>query len=228
MATIQVLSSLATREAYLELMPPFESRTGHRVMTTWAGTVDIMKRMAAGESHDLIIVASASVDELIRQGKVVPGSRIDMARTGIGMAVRAGAPHPDVGSAEALKRALLAAKSVGCSTGPSGAYLIGLFERMGIAAEVKAKTRQVPSGMTVGTIVASGEAEIGFQQVSELVHFDGVDYIGPLPPEVQHVTVFSIGLDAKSKEPEAARALASHLTGPAARPVIEKHGLEPG
>ena len=163
----------------------------------------------------------------MRLGKIVPGSRIDMARTGIGIAVRTGAPRPDVSSAEALKRALLAAKTVGYSTGPSGVYLAGLFERMGIADAVKAKTRQVPSGMTVGTIVASGEAEIGFQQVSELVHIEGIDYIGPLPAEVQNVTVFSLGLDARAKEPAAAKALAQFLTAPAALPVIRKHGLEP-
>jgi molybdate transport system substrate-binding protein len=227
MTDIQVLSSIATREAYLELVPQFERATGHRVTTTWAGTVDIMKRMAAGETYDLVMISSESLDELTRLGNIVSGSRMDMARSGIGIAVRAGAPRPDVSSAEALKRALLAAGSVGYSTGPSGVYLAGLFERMGIADAVKAKTRRAPSGTMIGSIVASGEAEIGFQQVSELVHIKGIDYIGPLPAEVQNVTVFSIGLDARAKEPAAAKALAQFLTAPAALPVIRKHGLEP-
>ena len=224
---ITVLSSLATKEAYLELVPQFERRTGRKVTTTWAGTVDIMKRMAAGEIYDLVIVSSTAVDDLIKQGKV-KGPRVDLAKTGIGVAVRAGAPKPDISSGTAIKKALLAAKTVGYSTGPSGVYLMGLFERLGIAAEVKAKTRQVPSGGTVGTILASGEAELGFQQVSELVHVSGVDFVGPLPPEIQHVTVFSAGIHTNAKAPEAARALLDFLIAPAARTVIQKHGLEVG
>jgi len=224
---ITVLSSLATKEAYLELVPQFERRTGRKVTTTWAGTVDIMKRMAAGEIYDLVIVSSTAVDDLIKQGKV-KGPRVDLAKTGIGVAVRAGAPKPDIGSSAAIKKAVLAAKTVGYSTGPSGVYLMGLFDRLGIAAEVKAKTRQVPSGGTVGTILASGEAELGFQQVSELVHFSGVDFVGPLPPEIQHVTVFSAGIHTNAKAPEAARALLDFLIAPAARTVIQKHGLEVG
>ena len=224
---ITVLSSLATKEAYLELVPQFERRTGRKVTTTWAGTVDIMKRMAAGQTYDLVIVSSTAVDDLIKQGKV-KGPRVDLAKTGIGVAVRAGAPKPDIGSGLAIKKALLAAKTVGYSTGPSGVYLMGLFERLGIAAEVKAKTRQVPSGGTVGTILASGEAELGFQQVSELVHVSGVDFVGPLPPDIQHVTVFSAGIPTNAKAPEAARALLDFLIAPAARIVIQKHGLEVG
>jgi len=224
---IRVLSSLATKEAYLELVPQFERQTGRKVTTTWAGTVDIMKRMAAGETYDLVIVSSTAGDDLIKQGKI-KAPRVDLAKTGIGVAVRAGAPKPDISSGTAIKKALLAAKTVGYSTGPSGVYLMGLFERLGIAAEVKAKTRQVPSGGTVGTILASGEAELGFQQVSELVHFSGVDFVGPLPPEIQHVTVFSAGIHTNAKAPEAARALLDFLIAPAARTVIQKHGLEVG
>ncbi len=157
MAEIKVLSSIATSEAYLELVPQFESATGHKVATTWAGTTAIMQRMAAGERYDLIVISSTELDELIRQGKIVAGSRVDLAKSGIGIAVRAGAPRPDVGSGAALKQALLAAKTVGYTSGPSGVYMAGLVERMGIAAEVKPKHRGVPSGGTIGTIVASGE-----------------------------------------------------------------------
>jgi molybdate transport system substrate-binding protein len=187
--------------------------------------VDIMKRLGAGEIFDLVIVSSASVDELIKQGKVA-GGRVDLAKTGIGVAVRAGAPKPNINSADALKRALLAAKTVGYSTGPSGAYLVKLFERMGIANDVKAKTRQVPSGGTVGPIIASGEAEIGFQQISELVHVPGVDFVGPLPPEVQHVTVFSCAVQAAGPHRDAAHDLVKSLTAKSTDPVFKKHGLD--
>jgi len=224
--TIDVLSSIATKEAYLKLVPVFERESGHSVATTWAGTVDIMKRMAAGESHDLIIMSAPEMDELIRQGKVAAGSRVDIAKSGIGVAVRAGAPRPDIGSAEALKRALLAAKTVGYTSGPSGVYMAQLIERMGIGAEVKPKFRSVPSGGTIGTIVASGDCEIGFQQVSELVHIKGVDMIGPLPADVQRVTVFSTGIDARATHRDAAKALVRFLTAPAAHAVIKAAGLE--
>jgi len=225
---IKVLSSIATKEAYLELVPQFEKASGHKVTTTWAGTTAIMQRMAAGESHDLIIISGTELDQLIKQGKIAADSRVNLARCGIGIAVRAGAPKPDVSTAEALKKALQAAKTVGYTSGPSGVYMAGLTERMGIAAEVKAKFRSVPSGGTIGTIVASGDCEIGFQQVSELVHIPGVEFIGPLPSEVQHVTVFCCGVPAGSPNADAARSLASFLSGPGAAAVMKKHGLEPG
>jgi molybdate transport system substrate-binding protein len=227
MTAISVISSLATREAYLELVPQFERATGHTVATTWAGTVDIMKRMAAGETYDLVMISSNSLDDLIKQGRIVAGSRVDLARTGIGVAVRAGAPKPDIGSGDALKKVLLAAKSIGMSTGPSGVYLGKLFERMGIAAELTAKTREVPSGGTVGPIVASGDAEIGFQQISELKNVPGIAFAGPLPPDVQLITVFSCGMQTGAKNPDAARMLVKFLTTPAAIAVLKKHGLEP-
>ena len=224
---IKVLSSIATREAYLELVPQFESATGHKVVTDWAGTTAIMQRMAAGgESHDIVVISSSEMDALIKQGKIVSGSRVDLAQSGIGIAVRAGAPRPDVSTAAGLKQALLAAKTVGYTSGPSGVYMAGLIDRMGIGAEVKPKHRGVPSGGTIGTIVASGDADIGFQQVSELVHIPGVDYIGPLPPDVQCVTIFSSGLQSGAPQPEAAKALVTFLTTPAAKAVMRKHGLE--
>ena len=226
MAEIKVLSSIATKEAYLELVPQFENTTGHKVATTWSGTTAIMQRMAAGERYDLVIISSTELDELIRQGKIVSGSRVDLAKSGIGVAVRAGAPQPDIGSAEALKKTLLAAKTVGYTSGPSGVYMGTLVERMGIADEVKAKFRSVPSGGTIGTIVASGDCEIGFQQVSELVHIAGIDYIGPLPAEVQRITVFSCGMQAGAPQPDAAKALVAFLTSSNARAVMQKHGLE--
>ena len=225
---IKVLSSIATREAYLELVPQFEKASGHNVATTWAGTTAIMQKMAAGESYDLIIISGTELDQLIRQGKVLAGSRVNLARCGIGVAVRAGAPKPHLSSTEDLKRALLAAKTVGYTSGPSGVYMAKLIERMGIAAEIKPKFRSVPSGGTIGTIVAKGDCEIGFQQVSEIVHIPGVDFAGPLPPDVQHVTVFCAGVQAGAANADAARSLASFLSGTGAAAVMKKHGLEPG
>ncbi len=230
MATeIKVLSTIAAREAYLELLPEFERASGQRVTTTWAGTVDVMKRMAAGgEVHDMVIISSDELDTLIKQGKIAAGTRVDLANSGIGVAVRAGAPRPDISSAEALKRTLQAAKTVGYTSGPSGIYMAGLIERLGITAEVKPKHRSVPSGGTIGTIVASGDCEIGFQQVSELVHIKGIDFVGPLPPDVQRVTVFSAGIQAGAGNPAGAKALAAFLITPAAAAVMEKHGLKAG
>jgi len=224
---IKVLSSIATREAYLELVPQFEKASGHKVTTAWSGTTAIMKTMAAGnEQYDLVVISSTEMEELIKQGKVVAGSRADLSKSGIGIAVRAGAKRPDVSTPDALKKALLDAKTVGYTSGPSGVYMASLVERMGIAAEVKAKFRSVPSGGTIGTIVANGDCEIGFQQVSELVHIPGVDYIGPLPADVQRVTVFSIGLQTGAPNPGPAKALVAFLTTPAAVAVMQKHGLE--
>jgi molybdate transport system substrate-binding protein len=225
---LKVLSSLATREAYLELVPQFERSNGHTVATTWAGTTDIMKRMVAGEIYDLVISSNKSLDELTKQGKIAAGSQVTLAQCGIGIAVRAGAPKPDVSSPDAFKKAMLAARTVGYSTGPSGVYLAGLFEKMGIGEAVKAKTRQVPSGQTVGPIIANGEAEIGFQQVSELAHADGVDYIGPLPSEIQSITVFAAGIHTAAPHPDAAKALVQVLKTPSAVGVMKKHGLEAG
>jgi molybdate transport system substrate-binding protein len=225
---IRVMASNAFKEAYLELVPRFEQASGHKVVTSFVGSADIMKRMKAGESTDLVILAGNSVDELIKLGKVVPGSRVDLAKSGVGVAVRAGAPKPDIGSGDALKRALLAAKSIGYSSGPSGAYIAGLFQRMGIADEVKPKIRQTPPGVAVGDLIARGETEIGFQQVSELLPIAGIDFLGPLPPDIQQFTVFSAGIHVAAKEPVAAKALVQFLSSPASALVIRKKGMEPG
>jgi molybdate transport system substrate-binding protein len=168
------------------------------------------------------------IDAFIQQGKIAPGTRTDLMKSGVGVAVRAGAPKPDIGSREALKRTLLSAKSIGYSSGPSGDYVVGLVERLGIADQVKAKMKQVPSGTRISAMIDSGEVEIGFQQVSELIHEKGIDYLGPLPSEVQKITVFSAGLHTGAKTPEAAKALIKALTSPDAAIVIKAHGMEPG
>ena len=229
-AEIKVLASGATKEAYVELVPEFEKSSGHKVVTTWTGSANIKKQIAAGEVYDLVIVPGPVIDGFIKQGKVVPGSRVDLMKSGIGVGVRAGAPKPDISSSEGLKKTVLAAKSIGYSTGPSGVYVVSLFERMGIGDQVKPKLKlkQVPSGVRIGTFITSGEAEIGFQQISELIHAPGVDYLGPLPPDVQKITVFSAGIHSGAKQPEAAKGLIKILTSPAAASVIKKHGMEPG
>ena len=227
-ADIRVLATPGIKEAYVELVPLFEKADGHKVVTTWVGTVDVMKRMKAGEVFDVVIVASNSLEELTDTGRLMAGSRADVARSGVGVAVRAGAPKPDIGSPDALKRALLAAKSIGISTGPSGVYLTELFQRMGLLEELKPKFRTPVSGAPVGELVAKGEAELGFQQVSELIHFPGVAFLGPLPAELQRITVFSGGVHAGSNEPDAARALLKFLSAPEHAALLQKHGLEPG
>lgn len=227
-AEITVLASGATKEVIVELIPHFEKSSGNKVAITWTGTENIKKRIAAGEVYDLVIVGGPVIDAFSQQGKVVPGSRVDLMKSGVGAAVRAGAPKPDIGSGEALRKTLLAVKSIGYSSGPSGDYVVSLIERMGIADQVKPKMKQVPSGTRISTIIESGEVEIGFQQVSELIHEKGIDYLGPLPSDVQKITVFSAGLHTGAKEPEAAKALVKTLTGSGAASVIKEHGMEPG
>jgi molybdate transport system substrate-binding protein len=226
-AEIKVLSTQAIEGAYRELVPQFEKASGHKVTTIFTGTLDAQKRIAAGEAYDLIIMAGPAIDDLIKSGKIAPGSRVDLARSGVGVAVRAGAPKPDIRSTEALKKTLLAAKSIGYSTGPSGVYVTGLFRRLGIADQIKSKLKQTATGVFVGSIIASGEVEIGFQQVSELAHFPGIDYVGPLPADIQNVTVFSSGMQSGAKSVEAARAWITFLTSPAAAAVFKSKSMEP-
>ena len=223
---IEVMATAAIQEAYFELVPEFERATGHKVVTLWVPTVDVMSRIKDGETVDLVIMAADSVDELIRLGKIVPGSRVDIATSGIGVAVRAGATKPDISSAEALARTLLAAKSIVYSFGPSGVYLAELFQRLGIADQLKPKLRQV-KGEPTGAVVARGEAEIGFQQVCELLPVAGIALLGPLPASIQKITVIAAGLHVGAKEADAARALVRFLTAPAAAPVIRKKGMAP-
>jgi molybdate transport system substrate-binding protein len=226
-AEIKVVSTQATQEAYLELVAQFEKASGHKVTTVFSGTLNVQKRLADGEPYDLIIMAGPAIADLIKTGKVAPGSRVDLARSGIGVAVRAGASRPDIRSTEALKKTLLAAKSIGYSTGPSGVYMTDVFRRLGIADQIKSKLRQTPTGVFVGSLLASGEVEIGFQQVSELAHYPGIDYVGPLPADIQIVTVFSSGKLVGVKPVDAANAWIAFLTSPAAAAVFRNKSMEP-
>lgn len=229
---IRVMTSGGFTAAYNELTPQYEKLAGDKVLTAYGASMGtapdaIPMRLARGEPVDIVILAAPALDELIKQGKVVPGSRVDLVRSTIGMAVRAGAPKPDIGTVEALKRTLREAKSIAYSASASGVYLSTvLFPRLGIWDEIKGKSRKIESER-VGTVVARGDAEIGFQQVSELLPIPGIEYVGPLPPEIQQVTIFSSGIAVGSKEPDAARALVRFLSSPAAAPVITRTGLEP-
>ena len=227
-AEIKVISTQATEDAYKELVAQFEKATGHKVTTFYSGTINVSKKLADGEQYDLVIMSVGAIDEQTKLGKVAAGSKIDFAASGTGLAVKKGAPKPDIGSTDAFKTTLLNAKSIGYSTGPSGVYIVSVFDKLGIADAVKPKLKQTPSGVFVGTLIADGSAEVGFQQISELVHFAGIDYVGPLPGDLQRMTMFSTGIHTAAKHADEAKALVKHLTAPAAAPVIKKHGLQPG
>ena len=222
---MRVLSSLAIKEAYLELLPAFAAKAKHKVDTEWLGMVDIMKRIKAGEVADMVIASQKALGELKSLGKVA--AVVELARSGVAVAVKKGARRPDLSSAEAVKRALFAAKSIGYSSGPSGVYLSELCQKWGIAEELKAKITQTPPGTAVGPLVARGEVEIGFQQLSELLPTAGIDIVGPLPADLQIITTFSGGVHVAAREPEAAKAWLAFLSAPQAAPVLRKHGMEP-
>jgi molybdate transport system substrate-binding protein len=227
---VKVMTSGAFTAAYLQLVPEFERTTHHKIVTTFGGSMGngpntIPSRLQRGERADAVILAGSALDELINQGKVVAGSRVDLVRSRMGMAVRAGAPKPDISSLEALRQTLLRAKSVAISSSASGIYLsTEMFQRLGIAEQMKIKTKI--SEEAVGTLIANGVAEIGFQQISELLAAQGVDYVGPLPADVQRETVFAAGIVSGARAPEAARALLKFFASPAAAPIIRKTGLE--
>jgi molybdate transport system substrate-binding protein len=222
---ITMIASNAVREPYEELLPAFEKSTGHTVALSWGGTVDIVKRVESGEVVDIVIVPAARIDELIAKG--LTASRTDLVRSGVGVAARSGVPKPDVSSVAALTSALKAAQSIVLSSGPSSLYMPALFEKLGVAGAVKPKVIQIAPGLGVGATLARGEGEIGFTQISELMSVKGIQYLGPLPAEVQFVTVFSGGLHASAPAPDAARALLRFLSGPDAAPVLRRHGMEP-
>ena len=220
-ADVALLAAGASKETVSELIPGFEKATGHRVVASWAAAPTIARRLADGEAFDLVISSAEGIDGFIAQGKLAPGSRTDLMKTGVGVAVRAGAPQPDIATTEALKRALLAAPSIGRSAGTSGDYVVALFTRLGLADQ------QVPPGKQVADMLAAGEVEIGLQQASELIHAPGIAYLGPLPPELQKTTVYAAGIPAGARQPAAARALVETLTGPAAAAVIKHNGMDP-
>jgi molybdate transport system substrate-binding protein len=231
-AEVHVMISGGLSAAYNALVPEFEKATGNKVITAYGPSMGttvnaIPVRLERGEPADVLILVGYALGDLIKQGKVMPDSRVDLVNSKIGVAVKAGAPKPDIGSVEAVKRALLSAKSVAYSDSASGVYIsTEMFKNLGIADEMKDKAKKIPA-TPVAEILVRGEAELGFQQISELKAVAGVDIIGPLPEALQKVTVFSAGIATVSKEPEAGKALIKFLASPAARETIVNSGLEP-
>ena len=224
---LRMLATNALRTVILERAPQFDPAHGHSVSADFDSTNRILGRLLDGEAADLVIATGAAIDELVTRGKVIAGSRVDLASAGIGVCVRAGARRPDVGSVAAFRRALLDAKSVAYTlTGQSGVYFASVIERLGIAAEVKAKAK-VSAGGLIGEVVARGEAELGVQQISEILAVPGVELAGPLPPELQLMTLFSAGICTGTRQAETARALIRFLgTSDTAR-LMRTKGLEP-
>ena len=229
---IIVMTSGAFTAPYLALIPQLEIVTKKKIVTATTsmgtGRDSIPSRLQRGEPVDVVIVADAALLEFIKNGKILAESHTPLARSAIGMAVRAGAPKPDINSVDGLKRTLLQAKSIAYSASVSGHYVsTELFQRLGIADQVASKSRLIGGGERVGAVVARGEAEIGFQQMSELLPVPGIEHVTPLPPEVQKVSVFSAGVAVGTSDPDAARALIRFLASPEAAPAITKSGLEP-
>jgi molybdate transport system substrate-binding protein len=230
-AEIVVMTSGTFTAAYRSLAVTYAASSGDTFVTAAAamgvGPDSIPSRLAAGEPVDLVIVASAAIERLVSNGLIVPGSRVDLAKSSIAMVVRRGAPRPDISTIDGLKRTLLSARSVACSVSVSGDYLVReLFPRLDIADEMRLKTQRIEHER-VGAVVARGGAEIGFQQVSELKSIPGIEIVGLLPGDTQRVTVFSAAIPVSSRHPDAARAFLRFLASPSARRVIEDTGLEP-
>jgi molybdate transport system substrate-binding protein len=229
-AELKVLTSVALTSALDELGPQFERATGNKLAIGYSLIADIKKRIIAGETADVIILSRPAMDELQKQDKFAPGSIVNVAGTAVAVTVRAGAPKPDISSADALKRSLLAAKSIvyadPAKGGASGVYFQQVVERLGIADQIKSRTILVP-GAQAADLVAKGEAEIGVGQTSEIVPVAGAQLVGPLPGDLGSVTLFTAGIGASTKAPEAAKALIQFLTGPAAAPVFKSKGLQP-
>ncbi|MFI4930671.1 MAG: substrate-binding domain-containing protein [Burkholderiales bacterium] len=220
------ISSMATRAVLAELAHAFEQRGGCEVAIESVGGVDAAKRVQAGEPFDVVVLASDAIDRLIASGQVV-GARVDLVRSPVAMAVRSGAPRPDVASEQAVRRAVLAAPHISYSTGPSGVHLARLFERWGIAQEIKQRIVQAPPGVPVGSLVARGDADLGFQQLSELMHVEGIQVLGVLPEEIQYITLFSAGVCASSRQAATVREMLGFMTSHDADEVKRRHGMEP-
>ena len=231
-AEIRVITSGAFTEAYKKLVPIYEAASGHKVISAFGASVgnapdSIPSRFARGEKFDLVILSEGGLEALMKEGKLVPGSRVDLARSQIGVAVRKGTPIPDISTVAALKQTLLNAKSVAYSASASGTYLsTEMFPKMGIAEQMQKTAKKIMSER-VGAVVARGEAELGFQQVSELIYFKELDFVGTLPDAVQQTIFFSAGLVQGSSEQETAKQLVRFFTSPALAELVRATGLDP-
>ena len=218
---------MATRQVLAELVAAFEAHSSRAVALESVGGVDAARRVREGEAFDAVVLASDAIDRLAAEGRIVANSRVDLVRSGVAIAVRAGASRPDIGSEDAVRRAVLAAGSLSYSTGPSGDYLARLFERWGIADAIAARIVKPPPGVPVGSLVAQGKVDLGFQQLAELMHVDGIDVLGPLPAAIQLLTTFSGGVAAISTRADDVRALLAFMASPAAAVVKRRNGMEP-
>jgi molybdate transport system substrate-binding protein len=228
-ADLKVLASNGVKGTLEELAPAFERASGNKLAITFDLAAVLKRRIEAGEAFDLAILTSAGIDDLAKQGKVDGASRTSIARSGVGIGVRSGASRPDISSADALKRALLAAKSITwAKEGASGAYFASVVQKMGIAEQIKPRLNLGATGAQVGELIAKGEVEMGALLINEFLAVKGVDVVGPLPPELQSYTIFHGGVSAASKNAAAARALMQFLTTPAAGAVFKSKGQEPG
>ncbi len=229
-AEIKFLHTTAIKPLMDELIPGFEMSSGHKVIASFGPAGAIVNRVQSGEPADVVIVTAPQIEDLSKQGWVVAGSRVDLAKVGIGVYVRKGAPKPDVSSVEAFKRSLLAAKSIAyidpASGGASGIYVAGLLERLGLAAEMRPKTKVIKVVAAVFEAVATGEAEIGLGQLSEIVAEPRVELVGMLPADIQNFTLFAAGIVASSKEQEAGKALIRFISSPGAQVIMKAKGFE--
>ena len=227
MSPVTGISSMATRQVLADLVAMYERETGAKVAIESVGGVDAAKRVRAGERFDVVILASNVIDQLIAERHALPGSRVDLVRSGVAIAVRAGAPHPDIGSENAVREAVSRARSLSYSTGPSGDYLAKLFERWGVADQVAGRLVKPAPGIPVGKLVAEGSVELGFQQLSELMFLPGIAVVGPLPPAIQHVTTFSAAVCATCSRPDDARRLLAYLGSSKTVETKRRNGMEP-
>ena len=222
------ISSMATRAVLAELATAYaDTAAGADVAIESVGGVDAARRVQAGEPFDLVVLAADAIDRLIASGQVQAGSRVDLVHSGVAVAVRSGSPAPALHSEDAVRQAVLAASSIAYSTGPSGVQLCWLFDRWGITAQLQGRLRQAPPGVPVATLVARGEVALGFQQLSELLHADGISVVGPLPPAIQINTTFSAGLCSASAQAAAVQQLLTFLRSAAAAAVYQRHGMTP-
>ncbi len=221
------ISSMATRQLLAELSADYTRRAGRQLAMQSVGGVDAVKRVQAGEAFDVVVLASDAIDKLIASGHLVAGSKVDLVRSPVAIAVRAGAPQPDLGSEEAVRQAVLTASSISFSTGPSGVFLTKLFERWGITQTIASRLVQAPPGVPVGTLVARGDVELGFQQLSELMHLDGITVVGTLPPAIACITTFSAALCQGSRQSDAVREMLHFMTSIDAAATKRRQGMEP-
>lgn len=217
---------MATRQLLAELVADYKKLADVDIAIESVGGVDAAKRVQAGEAFDVVILALDAIDKLIAAGHIDPTSKVNLVNSGVAVAVKAGTAAPDISSEAAVKAAVLAAKTISYSTGPSGVALAKLFERWGIAQQIASRIVQAPPGVPVGSLVAKGEVELGFQQLSELIHLDGISIVGPLPPEIQITTTFSAGVCTASTQADVVKSMLAYMTSPAAEAAKLRQGME--